>query len=102
MLATVAIDCMGGDHGIRVTVPAALKLLSNGTEPVKVILVGSQSEIENQIASAPTEINEYIEIVNAPEVVEMEEGCNNTKKYSECQAYFDEEEGKYNFVNWIT
>ena len=38
MTVTVAIDCMGGDHGPVVTVPAALELLRQ-QEDVRVILV---------------------------------------------------------------
>lgn len=39
MTTTVAIDCMGGDHGPQVTVPAALDFVRDNAD-VRVILVG--------------------------------------------------------------
>ena len=33
MEVTVAIDCMGGDHGVRVTVPLSLIHISEPTRP---------------------------------------------------------------------
>src|SRR5207245_2455756 len=45
MEITVAIDCMGGDHGPHVTVPAALKFLKSNSD-VDVVLVGLPDRIE--------------------------------------------------------
>ena len=44
MEVTVAIDCMGGDHGPQVTVPAALDCLQS-TRDVNFVLVGLESTI---------------------------------------------------------
>ena len=41
MTLRLAIDCMGGDHGLTVTVPAALAFLRH-TPDVGLILVGQQ------------------------------------------------------------
>ncbi|HET9404985.1 MAG TPA: phosphate acyltransferase, partial [Burkholderiales bacterium] len=41
----VAIDCMGGDHGAHVTVPAALGVL-RGNPDASFLLVGRQDAIE--------------------------------------------------------
>jgi glycerol-3-phosphate acyltransferase PlsX len=62
----VAIDCMGGDHGVPVTVPAALKFLA--AEPgVSLLLVGRSAEIEQLLPGA----RQRLEVVHADEVVEM-------------------------------
>jgi glycerol-3-phosphate acyltransferase PlsX len=62
----IAIDCMGGDHGIPVTVPAALRFLSD--EPgASLLLVGRAAEVERALgANRPR-----LEVVQAEEVVEM-------------------------------
>lgn len=44
MAITIAIDCMGGDHGPRVTVPAALAALARHPE-LSVVLVGLEDEL---------------------------------------------------------
>ena len=44
-MITIALDAMGGDHGVGVTVPAALKTLRD--EPtLKLTLVGQRDVIE--------------------------------------------------------
>ena len=44
-MITIALDAMGGDHGVGVTVPAALKTLRD--EPtLKLTLVGRRDAIE--------------------------------------------------------
>ena len=48
MDTTVAIDCMGGDHGPHVTVPAALNFLKS-TSDVDIILVGLRDAIEAEL-----------------------------------------------------
>ena len=49
--ATVSLDASGGDHGLSVTVPAALQALELD-QNLSIILVGPQDAIE-QIVSAP-------------------------------------------------
>ena len=41
----VAVDCMGGDHGIPVTVPSALAFLAH-TPDASLLLVGDLAKIE--------------------------------------------------------
>ena len=48
MRVTVAVDCMGGDYGPSVTVPAALALLRDDAD-AGVILVGLAADIEFQL-----------------------------------------------------
>jgi phosphate acyltransferase len=49
MAITLAIDCMGGDHGPRVTVPAAFSFAAAHPE-TEVILVGAQDAIDAELA----------------------------------------------------
>ena len=39
---TIALDCMGGDHGAHVTVPAAANFLARNPD-ASVILVGQEA-----------------------------------------------------------
>ena len=48
MRVTVAVDCMGGDHGPSVTVPSALALLRHD-DAAGVILVGLTPQIEKEL-----------------------------------------------------
>ncbi len=64
----VAVDCMGGDHGPGVTVPAALRFLQDHPE-ASVILVGSESAILAELKSG--KIPPRVRILPASEVVEM-------------------------------
>ena len=49
-LITVAVDCMGGDHGPHVTVPAALEFQARLPD-VDVVLVGLRDAIEAELAA---------------------------------------------------
>jgi phosphate acyltransferase len=62
---------MGGDHGLVVTIPAALAFARREPD-ASILLVGRQPQVEAQILGA-TDIRHRIEIVNADEVVEMDE-----------------------------
>ncbi len=62
---------MGGDHGLVVTIPAALAFARREPD-AEILLVGRQPQIEAQIVGA-TDIRHRIEIVNADEVVAMDE-----------------------------
>src|SRR4051794_40446758 len=72
MGVTVAIDCMGGDHGTHVTVPAVLRYLTDDSESC-FILVGRQAEIESELAHAGERPSRRLRIQHAPEVVTMDE-----------------------------
>ena len=49
-MITVAVDCMGGDHGPHVTVPAALEFQARLPD-VELILVGLQDRIQAELKS---------------------------------------------------
>jgi len=70
MSVTVAIDCMGGDHGPHVTVPASLEYLEKDTE-CAFILVGKQDAIEAELQRNHTAPGARLQIRHASEVVEM-------------------------------
>ena len=45
MTVSIAVDCMGGDHGLPVTIPAALSFARSHAD-CRLLLVGRQPEIE--------------------------------------------------------
>lgn len=70
----VAVDCMGGDHGIPTTVPAAIEFLESCPEH-SVLLVGDQSKIEeglSRIQSAKACASRY-QILHTDEMVAMDD-----------------------------
>ena len=72
MDVTVAIDCMGGDHGAHVTVAAALDFLAR--DPLtSIILVGNQQAIESELRRLKAVAESRLRIRHAPEVVAMDE-----------------------------
>ncbi len=62
---------MGGDHGLVVTIPAALAFARREADAM-VLLVGRRQAIEAQVVGA-TDVRDRIEVVNADEVVAMDE-----------------------------
>lgn len=68
---TIALDCMGGDHGPDVVVPAAFKALSRHPA-LQLILVGQESVIEQTI-QAQKKNSDRLHIRHASQVVEMDE-----------------------------
>ena len=69
---TIAIDCMGGDYGAEVTVPAAASYLRSDTD-ASVVLVGRSEILEPQVAPLRSAFGERIRIQPASEVVAMDE-----------------------------
>ncbi|HYN26923.1 MAG TPA: phosphate acyltransferase PlsX [Burkholderiales bacterium] len=72
MAITIALDCMGGDHGAHVTVPAALDFL-DGVEDAQVVLVGIPEEIDAELKRRRAKAGGRIRIEAATEVVAMDE-----------------------------
>lgn len=72
MDVTVAIDCMGGDHGPHVTVAAALGYLERDLH-TSFLLVGKQEEIEPVLRCARVKPGPRLKVVHASETVEMDE-----------------------------
>jgi len=72
MAITVAIDCMGGDHGPHVTVPAAVGFAASHPE-AEIILVGLQPAIEAELAMLGVGERRRMRVRHAGEVVLMDE-----------------------------
>jgi glycerol-3-phosphate acyltransferase PlsX len=72
-MVTVAVDCMGGDHGPTVTVPAALSFLRNHPD-IQAILVGREEVLKPLVDNdALAALGERLSIHHAFEVVSMDE-----------------------------
>ena len=69
---TIALDAMGGDHGLPVVVPAARVALERHPE-LCLILVGDQGQLEAALRREKLERGPRIEIQHASQVVEMHE-----------------------------
>ncbi len=72
MQITVAIDAMGGDHGPKVIIPAALKALELNQE-LHIILVGLSSAIEAELNNMQQSNIARLSIHHASELVGMDE-----------------------------
>jgi glycerol-3-phosphate acyltransferase PlsX len=70
MTARIAIDCMGGDHGPSVTVPAALRFLDDHPA-ASLILVGREEALQPLLSNRSG--NSRLRVVHATEIVEMDE-----------------------------
>ncbi len=72
MTVRIAIDCMGGDHGLPVTVPAALHFLKQVPD-VRLLLVGQRESIEQALAKSPAVDPARVEVRHASEVIAMDD-----------------------------
>lgn len=72
MLKTIALDAMGGDHGPKVVVPAAIRILQDHPD-VKLILVGKRDIIERLLKGQGQAHADRLEIIHATEEVAMDE-----------------------------
>jgi glycerol-3-phosphate acyltransferase PlsX len=72
MAITIAVDCMGGDHGPTVTVPAVLDFLRIERD-CAAILVGRAEVLRPLLGQAATEPGDRLRIHHASEVVGMDE-----------------------------
>ena len=71
---TVAIDCMGGDHGPHVTVPAALEF-QKSAPAIDLVLVGLRDAIESELRARGATAGPRLRVHHASEVVTMEESA---------------------------
>ena len=91
MGVTIAIDCMGGDHGPAVTVPAALSFLRSHPD-AHAVLVGREEAIAPQLGAALTEFAGRLRVRPAAEVVTMDDPpaiAMRTKKDSSMRVAID-------------
>ena len=76
----IAVDCMGGDHGPRVTVPAALAFQRRHPETV-MILVGQREALEAALRAANASVGARLQLRPATEVVDMDEPPAQALRY---------------------
>lgn len=72
MAITIALDCMGGDHGVQVTVPGALDFIERAAD-AQVVLVGIPDAIEAELKRRRAKTGGRIRIEAATELVAMDE-----------------------------
>ena len=74
MTVRLAIDCMGGDHGLPVTVPAAIRFAQSHAD-VHLVLVGREPEVRAALLQVAGHegLSDRITVVNASEVVAMDD-----------------------------
>jgi phosphate acyltransferase len=68
----IALDAMGGDFGPEVIVPAAARILKEKPN-ARLILVGLQDKIKEQVTLHNLVLSEHLQIQHASEVVAMDE-----------------------------
>jgi phosphate acyltransferase len=69
---TIAIDAMGGDHGLPVVIPACIRAIKKNPD-LKLLLVGDQGKILRQLKKHGQSESSQLEIIAASEVVAMDE-----------------------------
>lgn len=69
---TLSVDAMGGDHGLKVTVAAALLALRAAPQ-LRLLLVGDADAIQAALAAHSAERDARLEVVHATQVVAMDE-----------------------------
>lgn len=69
---TISLDAMGGDHGVKVVVPAALDAL-RADPRLNVVLVGDESVLGGMLADVPAALRARIQVQHASQIVSMGE-----------------------------
>jgi len=72
MTVKLTIDCMGGDHGPSVTVPAAVSFVRSHPD-AHLMLVGIESAIRAQLKKLKAESEPSLIVVPASEIVAMDD-----------------------------
>ncbi|MDF3035540.1 MAG: plsX [Paucimonas sp.] len=72
MTIKISIDCMGGDHGPSVTIPAALSFLRREPD-TELVLVGLEDVIRDELKKHKGFDDPRLKIVHASEVVTMDD-----------------------------
>ena len=69
---TIAIDAMGGDHGLDSVIPACVRAVQNNPD-LTLLLAGDQDQINQRLGKQGTFSAKQIKVVHASEVVAMDE-----------------------------
>lgn len=71
MLINIAVDAMGGDHGLKVTIPAAISFLKK-YQDVSITLVGDEPKIVSALKK-PADSYDRLFILHSDQTVRMDE-----------------------------
>jgi glycerol-3-phosphate acyltransferase PlsX len=69
---TIAVDAMGGDHGLKVVIPASVRAARKNPD-LHLLLVGDKKQINAQLKKCGAAKNQQFTVVHASEVVTMDE-----------------------------
>ena len=69
----IALDAMGSDHAPSIEVEGAIEALRMIDPEVRLVLVGERDRIEEELARYPDAPRDRIEIVHAPDRIDMGE-----------------------------
>ncbi|KTD50741.1 phosphate acyltransferase PlsX [Legionella quateirensis] len=69
---TIAVDAMGGDHGLSVVIPACVRAAKKNPD-LKIILVGVQDKVSASLKKHGVLSSNQFTVVHASEVVTMDE-----------------------------
>src|SRR5262245_18669548 len=72
MTIKISIDCMGGDHGPSVTIPAAVSFV-NREPDAELILVGREGAIRAELKKHGAVGHPRLSVLNASEIVMMDD-----------------------------
>jgi glycerol-3-phosphate acyltransferase PlsX len=72
MTIKISIDCMGGDHGPAVTIPAAISFVDHEPD-AELILVGLEDTIRAELKKHQADHHPRLSVINASEVVAMDD-----------------------------
>jgi len=68
----IALDAMSGDHGLSVTVPAALQAIRR-CDDVILVLVGDEQKIRDELTKHDAAESDRLQIHHASQIVEMDD-----------------------------
>ncbi len=68
----IALDAMGGDHGLNVVVPAAQQALDQYPD-IALVLVGDKQKIRSALAEHKLALHDRLQLVHASQQVSMDE-----------------------------
>ena len=77
-MITLAVDAMGGDAGLAITVPGAVDFLKQQSN-VHLIMVGDEAAVRQALSSAGAPMDR-ITVCHAAQVVEMDEAPQSALK----------------------
>ena len=78
-MITIAVDAMGGDIGLSVTVPASVAFLERQND-VKLLMVGDEAKLQAALKSVNAPMDR-ISVIHASEVVDMDEDPRNALRH---------------------